>query len=115
MESSLGLVLYGSSTVNEEHMGSASNKLFEYAARGIPVVVPDRRSFREFLVGESWVAYADPRNRESMANAIRGIFADQYRYTAMCYAARRAFEQKYNYEHVFAPVIQRLLQLTAGK
>jgi glycosyltransferase involved in cell wall biosynthesis len=115
MESSAGLVLYQAATINERHMGSATNKLFEYAARGIPVVVPDRQSFRDFLAGEEWVECADPGSGESIAKALMRIFTDPNEYAAKCRAARRAFEEKYNYERVFAPVVHRLRQLAASR
>lgn len=114
MNAALGLILYQLGSLNGDYMGSASNKLFEYAARGIPALVPDRKSFREFLADESWVVYANPASPESIANAIRRIFADRAGYAAMCHAARRAFEEKYNYETVFAPVLARVLALTAN-
>ncbi|MFZ0890312.1 MAG: glycosyltransferase [Candidatus Binataceae bacterium] len=113
MDAALGLVLYVGRELNDTFIASATNKLFEYAARGIPAVVPDNQNFREFLEGESWVAYADPASPQSLAAAIRTVFADRERYSAMCRAARRAFEEKYNYERVFAPVLERMLALTA--
>jgi glycosyltransferase involved in cell wall biosynthesis len=115
MRSSVGLVLYHPVEFNLKHLGSASNKLFEYAARGIPAVVPDREDFRELLADESWVVYADPTSPRSIADAVGRIFADRARYSAMCYAARQAFEEKYNYEHVFAPVVDRMLDLAGGR
>jgi len=93
-------------------MGSASNKLFEYAAMGLPVVVPDRESYRDFLGDAEWVSYADVAHPRSIAHAIASIFADRERYVAMSRAARRAFEEKYNYERVFAPALERILELS---
>ena len=94
-----------------EYLGSASNKLFEYAAMGLPVVVPNRESYRDFLNDAEWVTYADVEQPESIARAIASIFADRERYAAMSRAARRAFEEQYNYERVFAPALERIVEL----
>jgi len=110
----LGLLLYRAASLNWEHSGSSANKLFEYAAMGLPVVVPDRKSFREFFAADSWVAYANPEDPASIARAIEFILADRARYVAMSLAARKAHEEKYNYETVFQPVLARLDQLAAG-
>src|SRR6185295_14053487 len=77
---SVGVVLYHPVHTNWEHAGSATNKLYEYAACGLPVVVPDRPSFREFLAGEAWVEYADPRDPAAVAAAVQRHLADRARY-----------------------------------
>jgi glycosyltransferase involved in cell wall biosynthesis len=109
---SLGLALYQPVGINRECVGPASMKLFEYAARGMPIVAPHTKSFVEFFSNESWVMYADPSDPISLRRTIAEIFRDQARYVAMCREARRAFEQRYNYEHVFAPVMLRLMELS---
>jgi glycosyltransferase involved in cell wall biosynthesis len=113
-DAAVGLVLYRAVNPNWEHSGSSPNKLFEYAAWGLPVVVPDRKSFREFFADDEWVVYADPENPASIARAIEYILADRERYTAMSLAARRAHETKYNYEHLFAPVLEKLCLLAGS-
>jgi glycosyltransferase involved in cell wall biosynthesis len=114
MGASLGLALYEPLGINRECVGPASMKLFEYAARGIPVIVPAERSFAEFLKSESWVTYADPTNPVSIAQAIDRTFRDRAEYERMCYAARLAFEERFNYERVFAPVVKRVGELTSA-
>lgn len=109
---STGLSLHKPVSKGLEYLGSASNKLFEYAAMGLPVVVPDRASYRDFLGNADWVTYADIEKPESIAQAIDSIFADRERYAVMSRAARRAFEEHYNYERVFAPALARVLVLS---
>ena len=106
-----GLSLHKPVSKGLEYLGSASNKLFEYAAMGLPVVVPNRESYRAFLNDAEWVTYADIEEPESIARAIDSIFADRERYAAMSRAARRAFEEQYNYEWVFAPALERIVEL----
>lgn len=109
---SAGLSLHKPVSKGLEYLGSASNKLFEYAAMGLPVVVPDRASYRDFLGDAQWVTYADVEQPRSIARAISSIFADRERYVAMSRAARRAFEEHYNYERVFAPALERIFDLS---
>jgi glycosyltransferase involved in cell wall biosynthesis len=109
---SIGLSLHKPSTKNLEYLGSASNKLFEYAAMGLPAVVPDRASYRDFLGDAQWVTYAEIEDPGSIAHAMSSILADRERYVAMSRAARRAFEEQYNYERVFAPVLERMIDIS---
>lgn len=107
----VGLVLYQRVQANLEFNATATNKLYEYAACGVPVVVPDRPSFRAFLSGESWVEYADAAEPASVASAVGRLFADRAQYEERARAARRAFEERFNYEAVFAPLRARVLAL----
>ncbi len=111
----LGLTLHKPLTKNLEFNGSASNKVFEYAAMGLPVVVPDRLSYRDFLANQKWVTYAKVEDPKSIAQAISSILADRERYFAMSLAARRAFEVQYNYPHVFAPALRRMIELSGAE
>lgn len=110
-QAAVGLVLYRAVNPNWEHSGPSPNKLFQYAAWGLPVVVPDRKSFREFFADDEWVSYADPEDPAAIARAIELVLADRDRYVAMSLAARRAHETKYNYERLFAPVLERICTL----
>jgi glycosyltransferase involved in cell wall biosynthesis len=109
---SAGLSLHKPVLRGLEYLGSASNKLFEYAAMGLPVLVPERASYRDFLGDAEWVTYADIGEPASIAHAITSIFADRERYASMSRAARRAFEEQYNYERVFAPALERIFELS---
>lgn len=109
---SVGLSIYKPVTKGLDYVASASNKLFEYAAMGLPVVVPDRASYRDFLGDAEWVMYADVEEPKSIASAMTSIFADNDRYVAMSRAARRAFEEQYNYERVFTAALERIFELS---
>jgi glycosyltransferase involved in cell wall biosynthesis len=111
---SVGLSIYKPVTKSLEYVASASNKLFEYAAMGLPVIVPDRENYRDFLGDAEWVTYADVEQPEAFSRAVTSIFADRERYVAMSRAARGAFETEYNYERVFEPVLERIRALAAA-
>lgn len=111
MEAAVGLVLFKTSSLNYRAMGTSTNKLYEYAARGIPVVVPDTASFHRALGDEEWAAYAEIDNPDAIAREIGWLLADRDRYERMCRAARLAFEQRYNFERVMPSVLEKLMAL----
>lgn len=110
-DATLGLALYKPTTLNWEFSSSATNKVFEYAALGLPVVAPDRPNYREFFADETWITYANPADPHSIARAIEFVLADRERYVRISTAARHAFEEKFNYERVFQPALERVLEL----
>ncbi|MGQ9866196.1 MAG: glycosyltransferase family protein [Pseudanabaenaceae cyanobacterium] len=111
-QATLGLCLYQiQADPNSQYHASACNKIFEYAACGLPVVVSDGPNYREFLGQEPWVRFADPTDPQAIATAIAEILQDLETYRTMALAARQAFETKFNYEIAFEPVFQRLRSL----
>lgn len=112
MDATIGLSLHKPVSLNLAELVSASNKLWEYAARGIPAVVPDTPNYRGKLSGEEWVAFAELNDPASIARALRWFLDDRDRYARASRAARLAFEQRYNFESVAPIVIAQLLSLT---
>ncbi|HEY6421110.1 MAG TPA: glycosyltransferase [Candidatus Binataceae bacterium] len=112
-EATVGAVTFRPVNFNYSAMGSATNKLYEYAARGLPVVVPDTPSFRAALGGELWAEFVDIDNPASVARGLRGFLDDRDRYASAGRAARRAFEECFNFECVFPRLYQRLAPLAA--
>ncbi|MDZ8188200.1 MAG: glycosyltransferase [Nostoc sp. ChiSLP02] len=110
-EASIGVCLYQKTNVNHQTMGTASNKIYEYAACGLPVIVSDQPDYREHLAGETWVSFADPDNPESIAFAVKNILTNFDKYEKMCLSARRAFEEKYNYESAFSSLFAKIQDL----
>lgn len=108
---SIGVCLYKKVSINHQTMATASNKIYEYAACGLPIIVSDFPNHREHLARESWVHFADPDNPQSIASAVENILSDFENYRKMCLAARNAFEQKFNYESVFLPLLSQIKEL----
>ena len=107
----VGLVLFKPNSVNYRSMGTSTNKLYEYAARGIPVIVPDGPSFREALKNEDWVFFADVSDPQSIVNGVRFFLENIDRYLTASKAARVAFEDRFNFEVVFPRLLERLMLL----
>jgi glycosyltransferase involved in cell wall biosynthesis len=115
VRAAVGLVLYQAVSTNLEHNVSATNKLYEYAACGLPVVAPDRPGFRAYLGGEAWVELADAADPAAVARALGAVLADRARYEERARAARRAFEERFNFERVFAPLLARVMELSYAR
>ena len=110
-EAAVGLALYKPVSINWDYSASATNKLFECAAASLPVVVPERHSYREFLADEQWVAFADVDDPRSIAKAIDSLLTDRDRYFELSRAARAAHENRLNYENLFEPLRVRISAL----
>ena len=110
----VGLVLFKPLSVDYSSMATASNKLWEFAARGIPVAVPDTPDYRETLGEEAWVAFYGLEDPASLANAIVRLTASQKEYREASQAAYEAVRSKYNFESVFPPVLSGLLAATSN-
>lgn len=108
---SVGVCLYKKLDFNIQTFVTSSNKIYEYAACGLPVIVSDFPNCREYLSSEPWVRFADPDNPNSIASAVQDIISDFDNYKAMCLASRRAFEKKFNYESAFSPLLLKIKEL----
>lgn len=74
------------------------NKLFEYAAAGLPVIASDLPIVRQVLDAYGYGLFCDFASPAGIAAAIEGVLADPDRYAAMAAGARRAAEV-YNWEN----------------
>ncbi len=107
----LGLALLPLETAdpNDSTMVGASNKVFEYLAAGVPILVTDRPEWREAFV-ESGVAFAcNPGDPMSIAAALDAAAADATRRQAMGTNGRSRVLSEWNYETVYRPVVERLV------
>ena len=76
----VGVCLYKKIDINHQTMGTASNKIYEYAACGLPIIVSDLPNYREHLKSETWVRFADPDDSHSIASAVQDILNDFEKY-----------------------------------
>ena len=112
---SVGLMLYQPVDTNWTFNASANNKLYEYAACGVPALVPNRSAFRDFLAGEEWVELVDEQDPRSIADGVRRILSTPEAYEARSRLARRRFEERFNYEAVFGPMLTRIRELARSR
>lgn len=107
----VGHALYEPVHLNNAYMGTASNKLMEYVAAGVPVVVSGAASMRAFLDGCGCGVAADESSPESIAGALNRLLPDRERRAKMGLAGRRAFEEEYCYERQFEPALRAMKML----
>jgi|LakMenEpi03Aug12_release.lakeMendotaPanAssembly.Ray.scaffolds.fasta_scaffold09109_15 glycosyltransferase involved in cell wall biosynthesis len=101
----IGLALHIPVGVTYSTGGTASNKIYEYAACGLPVLLYDTPHYREHLGWRSWVGFCR-LDWESFSSAVSCILSKR---GAAKVAARYDFETELNYEHVFAETWQTIL------
>jgi glycosyltransferase involved in cell wall biosynthesis len=74
------------------------NKLFEYLMAGLPVLAPDNPWMREVVAKNAVGVLCDTGKPESVAGAINSIIGNPEKYAKMASNARRAAEEKFNWE-----------------
>lgn len=75
-------------------LGTASNKIYEYGASGLPVIVSDNQQFRKYLNEEKWVFFYN-RDTDNFEDIFSGILLN---YESISLLARDAFFKKFNFE-----------------
>jgi hypothetical protein len=92
-----------SSDANLEDMAGASNKAFEYLARGLALLLPARAEWVA-TYGDYGVA-CDPNDAGSITRAIAVLSADRSATLARGEAGRQRIIAEWNYEREFEPMI----------
>jgi glycosyltransferase involved in cell wall biosynthesis len=101
-----GHALYEPVHINNVYITTASNKLLEYLAAGLPVLVSDRPGLRAFVEKYECGLTADESSPESIAAAVNALLGDPDLARRLGAAGARAFAEELNYEHQFAPVLE---------
>jgi hypothetical protein len=92
-------------------MAGAGNKLNLYLKAGIPSLLP---SFPDFmsLVGRFGIGeIVDPTDPHAIACGVNAILADDEKHALLCHNAKVAFEQHFNFEKQFRPVLDWLAEI----
>lgn len=101
----LGIGINNNSDAVSQTQGTASNKIYEYAASGIPVILSDSMQFVNYLGKYNWAFFTDG-SRESLINIIGKIIAEQ---GSLEIAAGKDFESELNFEGEFSKVLTRIV------
>ncbi|MFN2439887.1 MAG: glycosyltransferase [Chitinophagaceae bacterium] len=96
----IGLAIHMGTDVMNRTLGTASNKIYEYAAVGLPVLLYDNSHFREHCDKYDW-AFFTTCTRESLIKCFNEILFD---YTRLSKAAKSDFENQLNYEYHFQEI-----------
>lgn len=102
----IGIGIFAKKETMHVTLGTASNKLYEYAAVGLPVLYLAEEHFTRYLKQYEW-AFPVTLSSVSIKEAIAAIIHDHKHYSA---AAYQSFAQSLNFENSFRPVMEHLQQ-----
>ena len=102
----LGLAIYRrESDLNKIHQATASVKLMEYFAAGIPAVASNAPDFAAVADVFGGISTATTNEPAAIAAAIRQAFASDERYKELSCQALRAHREVFHYERQYAEVL----------
>ena len=93
-EGRAGLVLF---LPARNHIESRPNKLFEYMAAGLPLIVSDFRSWRDLLEDVGCALFVDPENPVAIADAMNWIIENPREAETMGSRGREAVRARFNW------------------
>ncbi len=95
-----------SDEINERWMRGASNKTFEYLARGVPVLVSDLPEWKATFVDAGFGCACRPDDPRSIADALGWFHEHRDEARRMGARGRQQILSEWNYERQFAPVLR---------
>ena len=98
----VGIGIHSKTDIMHTTLGTSSNKIYEYAAAGLPVLVYDNEHFREHLDAYPWALFTDCSN-SSLTGCIEKIISG---YDHMSEQAYKSFTGQLNYETHFRAVTE---------
>jgi glycosyltransferase involved in cell wall biosynthesis len=101
----LALVACHSSDLNMTQMTGASNKVFDYMAAGLALLVSDRPDWCSMFVGPGYARACDPTDPASIATELAWFLEHPAERLAMGARGRTKVEAEWNYDTAFAPVL----------
>jgi hypothetical protein len=104
----LGLAIHKPVNIQYRTGALASNKIYEYAACGLPVMYYNETHYRNYLSRFPW-AFANDLSYERLDEQYNFI---REHYNEISAAAADDFRKELNFEHVFCPVRDYLLKDT---
>jgi len=100
----IGIGIFMKQDIMNKTLGTASNKIYEYAAAGLPVLIYDIEHFRRSLGKLKWISFTDS-TQLSLDKCIRHIIEN---YSELSVCARNDVECQYNFEIYFKDIFPTL-------
>lgn len=97
----IGIAIFTDTGVMQKTLGTSSNKIYEYAALGLPVIYLNFEHFRRILAKFKWAVPLKDLSEEELLKSIRIILNN---YDSMSLQAHLDFTNEYNFENVFSSV-----------
>lgn len=102
----IGIAIHTGTDVMNKTLGTSSNKIYEYAAVGLPILLFDNHHFREHLGKYEWAFFTDV-SAKSLADNIEKIMAN---YEYLSQQAHADFESHLNFETYFTPAVEEVME-----
>jgi glycosyltransferase involved in cell wall biosynthesis len=97
----IGNAIHRNTDIVSKTLGTASNKIYEYAASGLPVILYDIDQFKKYLNQYSWTFFCNG-SKKSIREVIENICINL---PQLQQDARMDFENKLNFENHFNPAM----------
>lgn len=107
--STLGFCIYHPNQLRLKHLATASNKLMESLAAGLPVLAHGSPDFREIVEGYRVGACLSKNDPDEMVRLVRRLLADLKPYS---FRARRTHTQLFHYEAQYTEILEEIKTLT---
>jgi hypothetical protein len=102
----IGIAIHTGTDMVRKTLGTASNKIYEYAASGVPVILLDDEQFIKYLENYSWTFFSDG-SVPSLKSCIEKMITN---FDQLSIDARASFENELNYEKHFNSVMTNHFQ-----
>jgi glycosyltransferase involved in cell wall biosynthesis len=106
-----GHALYEPVDTNNRVSITSSNKLMEYMAVGLPLIVSQRPALEQFIAAYRCGIAVDESSPESIAASINFLLGNPEQASRLGRAGQKAFEQEFCYERQFAFMLDAMSQL----
>lgn len=101
----IGIGINNNADTISKMLSTASNKIYEYAACGLPVLLSDSEQYRKHLDKYDWSFFTDG-SVDSLRKNIELIVNNL---PSLSKSARLSFEEGLNFETVFKPVLKEVI------
>jgi hypothetical protein len=106
----IGLAIYTADDNMHSTLGTASNKAYEYTACGLPFLYFNNTHFKYHFRDMPW-AFSTDLSETSLKEAMKTILDN---YEKLSSAARTEFMKELNYEKVFTPLVEKIIEIPNG-
>ena len=100
----IGNAIHRNTDIVSKTLGTASNKIYEYAASGLPVILYDIDQFKKYLDEYSWTFFCNG-SKQSIREVIENICINL---PQLQKDSRMDFENKLNFENHFNPAMEEV-------
>lgn len=108
----VGHGLYEPINFTNTHYTTSSNKIMEYMAAGLPLLVSDTQRLRELVARCRCGVTVNEGVPDAIAQSVNQLLASDVESRLAGEAGRHAFDERYCYDRQFAPVLERMRALT---